>query len=129
VYARLVRGVNAQRDFKHLSAEKVLTVRDAHPAESARQLAEVEQASGSEGAGVDGITLNFALRTRAKAEAREGDLAKAGKTLEGMVRLFQRRKVNPHVLQTIKQQAQDTESKLVAEAGGEGPAARDTDPR
>lgn len=129
VYARLVRGVNAQRAFKYLSADKVLTVREAHNAESAQLLTAVEQASGSAGSGVDGITLNFAMRTRAKAEARAGDLEKAEKALDRMVRLFERRKVNPHVLQTIKQQVQDTKSTLAAAADGDGSPAGGTDSR
>ncbi len=117
VYARLARGVNEQRDFKHLSADKVLTVRDARKAESAALLTDVERASRGEGEGVDNITLNFVMRTRARVEARAGDLDKAKQVLSGMVKFFERKKLNPQVLQTIRQQADETGHALAAEAG------------
>jgi hypothetical protein len=121
VYARLARGVNEQRDFKHLSADKVLTVRSARNDESAALLAEVERASRADGDGVDNITLNFVMRAHARAEARTGDLDKANQVMDNMVKLFEKKKLNAHVLQTIRQQAEATTSALTAEVGqGDG---------
>jgi hypothetical protein len=117
VYARLARGVNEQRDFKRLSADKVLTVRDARNDESVALLADVERASRGDGAGVDNITLNYVMRTRARAAARAGDLGKANEVLSGMVKFFERKKLNPQVLQTIRQQAEETGNELAAETG------------
>ena len=75
-YARLVKGVSAVRDFKCVTADKELKVVAARPDESITLLSAVEKASkGDEG--VDNITLNFAIRRRAAAEARAGDPEKA----------------------------------------------------
>jgi hypothetical protein len=117
VYARLVKGVNAQRDFKDLGADKVLRVRRAEPEESIALLTQVEQASTGDG-GVDNVTLNQAMRTLAVAEAKAGDPDRAKDVLDRMVTLFQDKQLAPHVLDTIRAQAQDTRA-AIAELTGE----------
>jgi hypothetical protein len=124
VYARLVKGVDAQRDFKDLGADGVLRVRDAEPQESIRLLSEVEQASAGEG-GVDNITLNTAMRTLAMAEARAGNPERARAVTVRMVEVFERKNLNPAVLETIRQQAETTAADVTALTGDETPARRD----
>jgi hypothetical protein len=118
VYARLVKGVDAERDFKDLGADGVLRVRDADPQESIRLLSAVEEASVGDG-GVDNITLNTAMRTLALAEARAGNPERAREVTERMVAVFARKDLNPAVLETIRQQAEATADAVTALAGDE----------
>jgi hypothetical protein len=111
VYARLAKGVNSQRDFKNLTAEKELLVRDAQPKEAIKLLSAVEQASTEE-EGVDNITLNMVMRTLAGAEAQAGHPEKATKVLDRLLEVFGRKGVNPHVMQTIRDQAQATKAAI-----------------
>ncbi|MGK5110693.1 hypothetical protein [Geodermatophilus sp. CPCC 205506] len=127
VYARLVKGVNAERDFKDLGADGVLRVHDAEPGESIRLLSEVEQASTGAG-GVDNITLNTAMRTLAMAEARAGNPERAREVTERMVDVFAQKKLNPAVLETIRQQAEATAAAVTALTGEEPPARREDIP-
>jgi hypothetical protein len=113
VYARLVEGVNAQRDFKDLSAEGVLEIRDAEPEKSIELLKPVEQASIAE-EGVDNITLNLAMRTLAKAEAKAGRPEQGVEVLDRMVDVFASKNVNPSVLQTIAEQAEETKTEITS---------------
>jgi hypothetical protein len=110
-YARLAKGVNATREFKQVTPEKTVEVRSADPQAGAQQLAEVEQASQN-GRGVDNITLNFVIRTRARAEAMAGDLPKAERTLDALPDVFGARGLKPHVLQEIRRQAQRAKADL-----------------
>lgn len=123
VFARLVKGVNAERDFKNLSADpsgsKVLTVRAADTKESIHQLNAVVDASTSGGKGVDNITLNMVMRRLAHAQARQGDLERANAVLDRMVEMFSQRRLSPRVLATIKDRAETAKAALAAEAGGE----------
>ena len=116
VYARLVKGINAERDFKDLGEDKVLRVRRADPAESIQLLDEVAKASAG-GAGVDNITLNAAMRTMAKAEAKAGDFDRAKDVMGRMVSVFEDQQLTPPVLQTIRMQAQDTLAAIAEETG------------
>jgi hypothetical protein len=116
VYARLVKGINAQRDFKNLTADKKLEVRSANPEESIDLLTAVEQASAAD-QGIDNITLNMAMRTAARAAARAGRPEQAAETLDRMVEIFTDKGVNPAVLRTVTEQAEATKAGLVS--GGE----------
>ena len=115
VYARLVKGVNAQRDFKNLTAEKELQVRSAKPEESVELLTSVEQASTRDG-GVDNITLNMAMRRLAQAEAKAGNPQQAAHVMDRMVEVFTEKGLNPSVLHTIREQAEETKVALTGEA-------------
>ncbi|CCG03630.1 hypothetical protein [Blastococcus saxobsidens] len=123
VYARLVKGVDAQRDFKDLGADGILRVRSADPQESIRLLSEVEQASVGEG-GVDNITLNTAMRTLALAEAKAGNPDRAREVTERMVGVFEQKHLNSAVLQTIRRQADATAVAITALTGDDGGTRR-----
>ena len=69
VYALLAKGVNAERDFKDLTADKRLRLRKAEPRDAARLLAAVEESS-TEDEGVDNITLNMVMRRLARPRPR-----------------------------------------------------------
>jgi hypothetical protein len=114
VYARLVKGINAQRDFKDLTAEKELRIRAAKPEESIDLLTPVEQVSAQE-EGVDNITLNMVMRTLARAEAKAGRPEQAVEVMDRMVQLFSDKKLNPNVLETISEQAEATKAELTSE--------------
>lgn len=116
VYGRLVKGINAQRDFKHLSADtKEVWIRPAEPEESIDLLASVEEASAKE-EGVDNITLNMVMRKHARAEARAGRIEQADQVMDRMVEVFTEKGVNPNALRTIKAQAEATKAELAEEA-------------
>jgi len=109
VYAQMLKGVNAGRDFKQLTSDKELAVREAEPQESIELLSKVTDASRSTPtAGVDDITLNLVMRRTARAQARAGDPEQAEAVLDDMVGLFESRKLKPHVLRAIREQAQRT---------------------
>jgi hypothetical protein len=110
-FARLVKGVNATRDFKLLGADKTVAVRAAETQVGMDELAKVEKASMEADAGVDNITLNYVIRTRARAEAKAGDTARAQSTLEALPGVFEGR-VKPDVLATIRRQAAEAKADL-----------------
>ena len=115
VYARLLKGVNAQRDFKDLTPERELKVRPAKPEESIELLTAVEQASTKD-EGVDNITLNLALRTLARAETKAGKPRAATQVLNRMVKIFDEKGLNPLVLNTIREQADTTKQALAEDS-------------
>jgi hypothetical protein len=116
VYARLAKGVNAQRDFKDLTPDKELTIHPAEPKDSIHLLSAVEKASKGDD-GVDNITLNMAMRTQARAEAKAGNLQKADAVLDRMVGIFEKKELNPRVIQHVRDQAEDTKRSIAAEMG------------
>ena len=122
VYARLAKGVNCQRDFKDLTPDKRIHVREAEAKDAAKLLSAVEQASTGEG-GVDNITLNMAMRRQARAEARAGAPVKAAKVMDRMVTVFENKGVNPQVLQKIRLQAEAVKDSIAADSGS-GPRKR-----
>ncbi|MEV4802254.1 hypothetical protein AB0K18_19750 [Nonomuraea sp. NPDC049421] len=110
VYARLVKGLNAEREFKELTPGG-LRVRPPDPKQGIEHLGQVVRAGG-----IDNITLNLAMRRLARAEARQGDLIKANAVMDAMVATFQAKGVNPIVMGQIRRQAELTKSALSAEA-------------
>ena len=114
-FARLAKGVNAARAFKTLSPDKQVTVRSADPSSSAAALTQVEKASDGE-AGVDNITLNFVMRTRARAEARAGNTKKAQATLDSMPKVFKARGVKAEVVEQVRKQADAVKAELLSDA-------------
>jgi hypothetical protein len=107
VYAKLVKGINCTRDFKDISPEKSVSVRKGQPAEAAKLLADVE--AGSKGAdGVDNITLNSAMRRLARVQARAGQKAEAEASLKRLEATFEKKKLKPHVMRRIREQADAT---------------------
>lgn len=114
IYANLVKGINAGRDYKRLVAdmpEKALSVRKAEAGESIQQLASVAEASAGE-RGVDNITLNMVIRRIARAQNQAGDPDRAEATLDRMVETFRRKQLTPPVLRRITAQAEAEKSSL-----------------
>jgi hypothetical protein len=111
VYARLVKGINAERDFKKLSVDKVVEVREAKPGESVDLLSSVVDAS-TNGNGVDNITLNMAMRRLARAQKKAGDLEKADATMDRMVEVFEEKQLRPHILHEIRLEVEAEKAKL-----------------
>ncbi|HEY5853609.1 MAG TPA: hypothetical protein VIW24_06020 [Aldersonia sp.] len=118
VYARLVKGVNASRDFKVLDPDKTLTVRSADTSTAVSMLGDVEDASAAD-AGVDNVTLNMAMRVHARAEARAGHPVKATRVLDRMVETFRDKGLADRVVATISEQAEATKADLAAEQAGD----------
>jgi len=115
VYARMLKGINAERDFKHLTPDKQLQTREARPQESVEHLRSVEKASAKD-QGVDNITLNMVMKTLAKAEVKAGRPEQAAKTMDRMVNLFSAKGLNKQVLETIGEEAEVEKTALAADA-------------
>jgi hypothetical protein len=111
VYARMVKGLNAERGFKSLTPDRRLLIRPSDPVEGVEQLTAVARQS-SAGGPLDNITLNMVLRRLARAEARRGDLERAGAVLDRMVAVFAGRGVGPIVLGRIRRQAEQAKAAL-----------------
>jgi hypothetical protein len=106
-YARLVKGVNCARQFKDITPDKRLLVRDPQPEEASALLSSVAEASAGDG-GVDNITLNMAMRRQALAEGRAGRADQGRQVLDEMVSIFEGKGLNPHVLDLVRRQAEET---------------------
>ncbi|MGW7520943.1 hypothetical protein ACWGJ2_35725 [Streptomyces sp. NPDC054796] len=117
VFPRMVRGLNAEHEFKSLAPRKEgLTVRPADTKESIQQLQPVVEAS-LQGTGVDNVTLNMVMRRLARAEAKQGDLEQATSVLDRMTEHFAGQHLSQPVVDTIRDQAEETKAHLVAEYG------------
>jgi hypothetical protein len=57
--------------------------------------------------------LNFAMRRRAAAEAKAGDLKKAARTLDAMPKLFEAKGVKPEVVATVRRQAEKAKADIL----------------
>jgi hypothetical protein len=110
VYARLVKGLNAEREFKELTPDNRLRVRPPDPKLGIEHLTHVTR-----DATLDNITLNLVMRRLARAEARQGDLGRANAVMDRMVATFESKGVNPVVMGQIRRQAELTKSALSAE--------------
>ncbi|WP_049573533.1 hypothetical protein [Nonomuraea sp. SBT364] len=110
VYARMVKGLNAERGFKALTPGNRLRIRPPDPKQGVEQLTEVARRGG-----IDNITLNMVMRRLARAEARQGDLPKANAVMDSMVATFAAKGLNPIVMGQIKRQAELTKAALSAE--------------
>ncbi|MFC5825462.1 hypothetical protein [Nonomuraea insulae] len=110
VYARLVKGLNAEREFKELTPGNNLRIRPPDPKQGIEQLTHVARDPG-----LDNITLNLVLRRLARAEARQGDLGRANAVMDRMVTTFEAKGVNPIVMGQIRRQAELTKAALSAE--------------
>ncbi|MGH2601764.1 MAG: hypothetical protein ACRDJ9_20570, partial [Dehalococcoidia bacterium] len=104
VYARLAKGINAAREFKTVTPDKALDVRPPKPQESAALLDAVVDASAA-GKGVDNITLNMTMRRLAAAEHAAGNDKAATATMNRMGEIFEKKQLRPHVMETIRLQA------------------------
>ncbi len=114
VYPRLVKGINAERDFKDVRADRSLHVRPARPQESIELLSSVVDASTDE-EGVDNITLNTVMRRLAWAEAKAGNPERGAEVMDRMVDVFSNKALNRNVLRGVREQAEKTKAALRAE--------------
>jgi hypothetical protein len=103
VYARLVKGMNAAREFKTLATAGQIAVRDPQPEEAIPLLSAVVDASKAE-EGVDNITLNMTLQQMARTQIKAGDEKGARATINEMGQIFRKKKLKPHVEALIKDQ-------------------------
>lgn len=110
VHARLVKGLNAEREFKDLTPGDNLRIRPPDPKLGIEHLSHVVRDPG-----IDNITLNLVLRRLARAEARQGDLGRANAIMDRMVATFEAKGVNPIVMGQIRRQAELTKTALSAE--------------
>ncbi|WP_431934102.1 hypothetical protein [Nonomuraea jabiensis] len=110
VYARMVKGLNAEREFKAVTKGKRLRVRPPDPKQGIEHLSQVAR-----DASIDNITLNMVMRRLARAEARQGHLDRANAVMDQMVATFQAKGVNPIILGQIQRQAELTKTALSAE--------------
>ncbi|HEX4814004.1 MAG TPA: hypothetical protein VFV66_14765 [Nonomuraea sp.] len=110
-YARMVKGLNAEREFKAMTTGKRLRIRPPDPKQGVELLTRVAR-DGE----IDNITLNLVHRRLARAQARQGDLDRANAVLDHMVDLFAAKGVNPIVMGQIRRQAELTKAALSAEA-------------
>lgn len=118
VYARMVQGLNAEHEFKYLTADKnALKVRSPEPKEAIGRLTAVVKAT-TEGSGVDGITLNMVMRRLARAHARDGDRKQSDGVLNSLVERFDSGVYRPHVIETVRRQAEETRRSIHEEFGG-----------
>jgi hypothetical protein len=113
LYANLVKGMNAERDFKSLGSDKSLAVRSAQTGESIAKLTAVATASGGD-KGIDNITLNAVMRTLAHAEKKAGDIDRAIATIDKMVGVFRKKGLNKRVLAGIEAMATAEKDELSA---------------
>ena len=104
VYARLVKGINAGRSFKHFTPDRKIQIREAKVDQSVKFLSAVVDSSEA-GAGVDNITLNMTMRFMANVQKKASKEKNARDTINRMIGIFSAKGLKPHVMQTIQDQA------------------------
>ncbi len=103
-YAQYVRGVNAQRTFKTITSEKVITVREPNYKLGEALLSEaIEKSKGAKG--LDNISMNQAMQTLAKAYQRQGNKKAAEATVKDIVNYFTKLPIKEHVKERIRRQS------------------------
>lgn len=111
VYARLVKGFNAAREFKAVTPDLKVQVREPQPEEAVELLSSVVDASKTQ-QGVDNITLNLAMQRMALTQIEAGDEKGARATINEMGAIFRAKKLKPHVEALIKSQQEALRAKL-----------------
>lgn len=103
-YAQYVRGVNAQRTFKTITSEKLITVREPNYKQGEALLTEaIEKSKGAKG--LDNISMNQAMQTLAKAYHRQGNKKAAEATVKDIVNYFTKLPIKEHVKEKIRRQS------------------------
>jgi hypothetical protein len=111
VYARLVKGFNAAREFKAVTSDLKVKVREPQPEAAVALLSSVVDASKAE-QGVDNITLNMTMQRMALTQIEAGDKKGARATINEMWAIFRAKKLRPHVEAMIKRQLAVLRAKL-----------------
>jgi len=95
VYAALVQGVNAARDFKLVSSNRKVSIRKHQPQRAEELIRKVFHQT-RQGTGVDLITLNYAVRKAAESQLKSGNKEAAKKQLAEFRTYLDGRKLDPH---------------------------------
>jgi len=111
VYARLVKGFNAAREFKTVAPDLRVKVRKPQPEAAVALLSSVVDASRGR-QGVDNITLNMTMQRMALTQIKAGDEKGARATINEMGIIFRAKKLKPHVEELIKAQQEALRAKL-----------------
>ena len=106
VYAALVKGINAGREFKALGKEKQMDTRQRDFQENEAQLTKVMEATKkSAGHNLDNISLNMAMINMAKMQKRQGNDEGAKNTVKEMLAYFRKQAIKPIVMEKIEAKA------------------------
>jgi len=97
VYAALVHGVNASRDFKIVGTDRKVTIRKHDAKRCADLIGKVFKAAGK-GDWVDHATLSFAMRKAAESHLKSGDRIAAKKTLDSLKAYLDKQDLAKHEL-------------------------------
>lgn len=121
VYAHLVQGINAGRQFKTVMDDKQLKLREPQNQEAISELSEVVTTS-KQGAGVDNITLDMAMRRLARAQHRYGDDRAAHATINDLTDFFGKQLSHrPQVMRKVAGRANELRAELFGDdAAAEG---------
>lgn len=107
VYAALVQGVNAARDFKLVGADRKVSIRKHDPKRCSELIGRVMKLS-SKGVGVDHATVSYAMRKAAESHLRSGDKAGAKKTVDSLKAFLEKQDLEPHQLKHALARANET---------------------
>ncbi|MGG9961241.1 hypothetical protein [Ferruginibacter sp. SUN106] len=104
VYAQFIKGVNEQRTFKTITADKTMEVRMPDFNAGEVLLNEVIEKS-KQGKGLDNISLNQSMQILAKAYQREGNMKAAESTVKNLVAHFNKQPIKQEVKEMIAKDA------------------------
>jgi hypothetical protein len=111
VYAHLVKGSNAAREFKTVTADYQVEIRKPQIDEAVELLSAVIDASEAE-EGVDNITLNSTMQRLARTQMLAGDDKSARATITSMGAIFRKKDLRPHVQEIIKAQQAELRAEI-----------------
>jgi hypothetical protein len=97
-YAALVQGINATREFKVVNKDKTVSIRKQDPARASTMVKKVLDMTNA-GAGVDSITMDFAMRKAAESSLRSGDRDKARATLSELKTFLTKQNLSKHEME------------------------------
>ncbi|RMD58817.1 MAG: hypothetical protein D6828_02340 [Nitrospirae bacterium] len=111
VYAQWIKGINASREFKHVTTDYQIEVREPEYDKADKLLSAVIEASEAE-KGLDNITLNKTMRCKARTDIAAGKRKEAEETLKRMEDIFAKKDLKPHVMNTIKEQVEEIKKEM-----------------
>ena len=103
VYAQLVKGFNASREFKNISNNQQIDVREPQYDKASQLLSAVIDTSDKANS-IDNITLNMTLQRKIRLQISSGKKKEAKETLKKMVDIFEKKQLKPHVTSHIMKQ-------------------------
>lgn len=104
VYSKLIKGVNATRNFKEIKEDKIV-VRESELKKAEHLIDDVISMSSARDEGIDNISLNTAMRTLAGSQYRSGDEKSAEVLMSKMVKMFKDQGLNETVINVISEEA------------------------